>query len=128
MLIICGPSDQRAPIEATLLTIQVDRLEPHVAKLNEAGLEQIQPDQMTPVGRNTRFRNPDGLSSALGGSCLRGRGGRHRILCVEPLRTLDRRYGRWNSGRYGRVYRSDQLVVGPEGYMGGLMRQHGTQC
>jgi uncharacterized glyoxalase superfamily protein PhnB len=61
VLIICGPSDQRAPIEATLLTIQVDRLEPYVAKLNEAGLEQIQPVQKTPVGRNTRFRHPDGL-------------------------------------------------------------------
>ena len=61
VLIICGPSDQRAPFEATLLTIQVDRLEPYVAKLNEAGLEQIQPVQKTPVGRNTRFRHPDGL-------------------------------------------------------------------
>jgi hypothetical protein len=61
VLIICGPPNQRAPFEATWLTIQVDRLEPYVAKLSEAGLEQLQSVQKTPVGRNTRFRHLDGL-------------------------------------------------------------------
>ena len=36
-----------------------DRL--YVAQLREAGLEQLQPVQKTPVGRNTRFRHLDGL-------------------------------------------------------------------
>lgn len=47
VLIISGPPDQRAPFEATQLTIQVDRLESYVAKLSEAGLEQLQPAQKT---------------------------------------------------------------------------------
>jgi hypothetical protein len=61
VLIISGQSDRRAPFEATRLTIQVDRLEPYVAKLRGVGLEQLQPIQKTPVGHNTRFRHIDGL-------------------------------------------------------------------
>jgi hypothetical protein len=38
-----------------------DRLEPYVAKLNKAGLEQLEPVERTPVGRDTRFRDLDGL-------------------------------------------------------------------
>jgi hypothetical protein len=38
-----------------------DRLEPYVAKLNKAGLEQLQPVERTRVGRDTRFRDLDGL-------------------------------------------------------------------
>ena len=61
VLIISGSPRQRAPFEATRLTIQVDRLEPYVAKLSEEGLEQLQSVQKTPVGHNTRFRHLDGL-------------------------------------------------------------------
>lgn len=61
VLIICGPPNQRAPFEATRLTIQVDRLEPYVLKLSETELEQLQSIKKTPVGRNTRFRHLDGL-------------------------------------------------------------------
>ena len=38
-----------------------DRLEPYVAKLNKAALEQLQPVERTPVGLDTRFRDLDGL-------------------------------------------------------------------
>ena len=60
VLIICGPPIQRAPFEATRLTIQVDHLEPYVVTLIEAGMAQLQYVKKTPVGRNTRFRHLDG--------------------------------------------------------------------
>lgn len=60
VLIIAGPSERRAPFEATRLTIQVDRLEPYADLLIEAGGEQLEPVQKTPVGRKTRFRHADG--------------------------------------------------------------------
>jgi hypothetical protein len=61
VLIIAGPPAKRAPFEATRLTIKVDALEPFLATLKEAGAEQLEPIQTTPVGRKTRFRHPDGL-------------------------------------------------------------------
>ncbi len=60
VLIIAGPPERRAPFEATRLTIQVDRLEPYADLLIEAGGEQLEPVQKTPVGRKTRFRHADG--------------------------------------------------------------------
>ena len=59
--IICGPPIQRAPFEATRLTIQVDHLEPYVVALIEAGVEQLQSVETTPIAVNTRFRHLDGL-------------------------------------------------------------------
>jgi hypothetical protein len=61
VLIIAGPPEQRAPFEATRLTIKVDRLEPFLEILRQASAEQLEPIQATPIGRKTRFRHPDGL-------------------------------------------------------------------
>lgn len=61
MLIIAGPPERRAPFEATRLTIQVDRLEPHMDELAKAGCQQLEPIQKTPRGRKTRFRHADGM-------------------------------------------------------------------
>lgn len=61
VLIIAGPPEQRAPFEATRLTVKVDRLEPFLETLRQANAEQLEPVQATPVGRKTRFRHPDGL-------------------------------------------------------------------
>ena len=61
VLIIAGPSEKRAPFEATRLTIRVEALEPFVKVLKQAGAEQLEPVQPTPVGRKTRFRHKDGL-------------------------------------------------------------------
>jgi len=61
VLIIAGSPKNRQPFEATRLTIKVALLEPAIATLREAGAEQIEPIQKTPVGRKTRFRHPDGL-------------------------------------------------------------------
>lgn len=60
VLIIAGPPERRALFEATRLTVKVDRLEPYVGILTEAGAQQLEPIRKTPVGRNTRFRHPDG--------------------------------------------------------------------
>ncbi|MEW5420585.1 VOC family protein [Amorphus sp. 3PC139-8] len=60
VLIIAGTPDRRAPFEATRLTIKVDRLESAITTLTEAGSEQLEPVQKTPVGRKTRFRHLDG--------------------------------------------------------------------
>lgn len=61
VLIIAGPTDKRAPYEATRLTIRVQRLEPAIDILKLDGAEQLEPIQKTPVGRKTRFRHADGL-------------------------------------------------------------------
>jgi hypothetical protein len=61
VLIIAGPAEKRAPFEATRLTVKVDRLEPFLDVLKQAGAEQLEPIQATPVGRKTRFRHSDGL-------------------------------------------------------------------
>ncbi|NVN10381.1 VOC family protein [Nguyenibacter vanlangensis] len=61
VLVIAGEPDKRHPFEATRLTVKVDRLETILATLTEAGAEQLEPVQTTPVGRKTRFRHPDGL-------------------------------------------------------------------
>ena len=61
VLIIAGAAEKRLPFEATRLTIKVDALEPALAWLAEAGAEQLEPIQPTPVGRKTRFRHADGL-------------------------------------------------------------------
>jgi len=61
ILIIAGTKEARGPFEATCLTIKVDRLENILGTLAEAGAEQLEPVQITPVGRKTRFRHPDGL-------------------------------------------------------------------
>jgi hypothetical protein len=61
VLLIAGSPDKRAPFEATRLTVKVERLEPAVEVLREAGAEQLEPIQPTPVGRKTRFRHADGL-------------------------------------------------------------------
>lgn len=61
VLIIAGRPDKRAPFETTRLTIKVDRLEPFLEVLKQAGAEQLEPVQTTPVGRKTRFRHNDGL-------------------------------------------------------------------
>jgi hypothetical protein len=61
VLIIAGRPEKRAPFEATRLTIKVDRLEPFLDVLKEAGAEQLEPVQPTPVGRKTRFRHKDRL-------------------------------------------------------------------
>lgn len=60
VLIIAGPPERRAPFEATRLTIKVDRLEPFIEILDQAGARQLEPVQKTPVGRKTRFRHADG--------------------------------------------------------------------
>jgi hypothetical protein len=59
--IIAGPPAKRAPFETTRLTIKVEALEPIVATLKEAGAQQLEPIQATPVRRKTRFPRPDGL-------------------------------------------------------------------
>jgi hypothetical protein len=61
VLIIAGPTERRAPFEATRLTIQVDRLEPTIDLLVKAGGRQLESVQKTPVGRKTRFRHADGV-------------------------------------------------------------------
>jgi len=61
VLIIAGPPEKRAPFEATRLTIKVAALEPFLDVLKDAGAEQLEPIQPTPVGRKTRFRHADGL-------------------------------------------------------------------
>ncbi len=61
VLIIAGTAAKRAPFEATRLTIKVATLEPLLDVLKEAGAEQLEPIQPTPVGRKTRFRHRDGL-------------------------------------------------------------------
>jgi hypothetical protein len=61
VLIIAGAPEKRAPFEATRLTVKVDALEPFVKVLKQAGAEQLEPVQPTPVGRKTRFRHKDGL-------------------------------------------------------------------
>lgn len=61
VLIIAGPADKRAPFEETRLTIKVTRLEGAIATLAEAGGAQLEPVHLTPVGRKTRFRHPDGM-------------------------------------------------------------------
>lgn len=60
VLIVAGTPEQRAPFEATRLTIKVARLETVIGILAEAGGKQLEPVQSTPVGRKTRFRHPDG--------------------------------------------------------------------
>jgi len=60
VLIIAGTPERRAPFEATRLTVKVDCLERVIAVLADAGSEQLEPIQKTPVGRKTRFRHPDG--------------------------------------------------------------------
>jgi hypothetical protein len=61
VLIVAGAPEKRAPFEATRLTVKVDALEPFVKVLKQAGAEQLEPVQPTPVGRKTRFRHKDGL-------------------------------------------------------------------
>jgi predicted enzyme related to lactoylglutathione lyase len=61
VLVIAGPPEKRRPFEATRVTINVASLEPAIKALLDAGAEQIEPIQKTPVGRKTRFRHPDGL-------------------------------------------------------------------
>jgi hypothetical protein len=61
VLIIAGPADKRRPFEATRLTIKVDTLGSVIPVLKQAGAEQLEPIQPTPVGRKTRFRHADGL-------------------------------------------------------------------
>lgn len=61
VLIVAGPVDKRRPFEATRLTIKVDALESVIPVLKQAGAEQLEPVQTTPIGRKTRFRHADGL-------------------------------------------------------------------
>ena len=61
VLIIAGAPENRAPFEATRLTIRVEALEPFLDVLREARAEQLEPIKPTPVGRKTRFRHKDGL-------------------------------------------------------------------
>jgi Glyoxalase-like domain len=61
VLIIAGAPEKRRPFEATRLTIKVDALEALLAVLENAGAEQLEPVQPTPVGRKTRFRHADGM-------------------------------------------------------------------
>jgi len=61
VLIIAGSPEKRAQFEATRLTIEVSALEPFLDVLKDAGAEQLEPIQPTPVGRKTRFRHADGL-------------------------------------------------------------------
>jgi len=61
VLIVAGAPEKRAPFEATRLTIKVEALEPFLDALRNAGAEQLEPIQPTPVGRKTRFRHADGL-------------------------------------------------------------------
>jgi uncharacterized glyoxalase superfamily protein PhnB len=61
VLIIAGQPEKRRPFEATRLTIKVEALEGILAVLEKAGAEQLEPIQVTPVGRKTRFRHADGL-------------------------------------------------------------------
>jgi hypothetical protein len=61
VLIIAGAPEKRAQFEATRLTIKVESLEPFLDVLKDAGAEQLEPIQPTPVGRKTRFRHTDGL-------------------------------------------------------------------
>jgi uncharacterized glyoxalase superfamily protein PhnB len=61
VLIIAGAPEKRAPFEATRLTVKVGALEPFVEVLKQAGAEELEPVQPTPVGRKTRFRHRDGL-------------------------------------------------------------------
>jgi uncharacterized glyoxalase superfamily protein PhnB len=61
VLIIAGPPENRAPFEATALTVKVETLEPVLDTLKKAGAAQLEPIQPTPVGRKTRFRHADGL-------------------------------------------------------------------
>jgi hypothetical protein len=61
ILIIAGLPEKRQPFEATRLTIKVKALEPILEILRQAGAEQLEPIQPTPVGRKTRFRHLDGL-------------------------------------------------------------------
>lgn len=61
VLIIAGPPEKRARFETTRLTIRVQALEPFLDVLKDAGAEQLEPIQPTPVGRKTRFRHADGL-------------------------------------------------------------------
>ncbi len=49
VLIIAGPAARRAPFEATRLTIKVAAIEPFLTVLKEAGAEQLEPIQPTPV-------------------------------------------------------------------------------
>ena len=61
VLVIAGQPEKRRPFEATRLTIKVEALEGVLAVLEKAGAEQLEPIQVTPVGRKTRFRHADGL-------------------------------------------------------------------
>jgi hypothetical protein len=61
VLIVAGTSEKRLPFEATRLTVKVQALEPILDVLKDAGAEQLEPIQSTPVGRKTRFRHADGL-------------------------------------------------------------------
>jgi hypothetical protein len=61
VLVIAGQPEKRRPFEATRLTIKVEALEGILAVLEKAGAEQLEPIQVTPVGRKTRFRHADGL-------------------------------------------------------------------
>jgi hypothetical protein len=61
VLNVAGPPEKRAQFEATRLTIKVEALEPFLDVLKDAGAEQLEPIQPTPVGRKTRFRHTDGL-------------------------------------------------------------------
>jgi uncharacterized glyoxalase superfamily protein PhnB len=61
VLIIAGTAEKRRPFEATRLTVRVETLESAIDILVDAGAEQLEPIQPTPVGRKTRFRHADGL-------------------------------------------------------------------
>ena len=61
VLVIAGPPENRRPFEATRLTIKVEALEGVLAVLEKAGAEQLEPIQVTPVGRKARFRHADAL-------------------------------------------------------------------
>ena len=61
VLIIAGSANDRRSFEATRITIRVEALEQAVATLLHSGAAQLEPIQVTPAGRKTRFRHADGL-------------------------------------------------------------------
>ncbi|KAF2806933.1 uncharacterized protein BDZ99DRAFT_523490 [Mytilinidion resinicola] len=61
VLIIAGSAEHIAAFTETRLTIKVDRLEPYVDILANAGATQLDQIQKTPVGRKMRFRHADGM-------------------------------------------------------------------
>jgi hypothetical protein len=61
VLLIAGPPERRKPFEATRVTVKVKNLDIMAPLLVAGGASQIEPIQITPVGRKMRFQHADGL-------------------------------------------------------------------